>query len=217
MSFLVNLKLRKKLLAALAPLAFLVALAIIYASYESRQIDTGYSKLIENEITAVNNVDAARALSMRYGFLLYQLINQTDSKSLHVIDGELDNSYSEYKARMADAASLYPAYASQITSASASFNKAVLDSRAVRPAAFANDSRKAADVMRRDVEDELNEARDSAITVSDEMQKAVDRRSEELTVRTHRTILITWLVIGLGMLGSFTFASYLLNVNVVHE
>ena len=63
---LANLKLRRKLWLALAPLVLMSIGARLYASYESGRIDNWYSQLIDNEIKAVHNVDIARALSMRY-------------------------------------------------------------------------------------------------------------------------------------------------------
>ncbi|PYX41040.1 MAG: hypothetical protein DMG81_04775, partial [Acidobacteria bacterium] len=45
----------------------------------------------------------------------------------------------------------------------------------------------------------------------------MDKRSFELTARTHLGILISWLVIGLGILTSFGIASYFLQVDVVNE
>jgi len=217
MGLLANLKLRKKLLVALAPLALMVILAGIYSSYESKQIDTWYSQLINNEIKAVHDTNIAHGLSMRYGLYLYRLIVETNSDRMHVIDAELDSCYSEYKAHIEEAARLYPSYSKQATSTAAIFEKAVFDSRPVRVAALANDNTRAADLMRAGVDDELQQARGHAIELAEEMERAVNQRSDELTARTQRTILITWLVIGFGILGSFGIASYFLQVDVVHE
>jgi len=217
MGLLANLKLRKKLLVALTPLALMAILAGFYASYESQRIDAWYSQLIDHEIRSVQDTDAAHALNMRYGFYLYRLIVETDLDRMQVIEGELDNCYSEYRAHMAEAARLYPAYSKQIASTAANFERAVLDSRPVRAAALINDNKRAAELMRGGVDEELQQSRRQAIEVSDAMQHAVDVRSEELTARTHRTILITWLVIGFGLLASFAIASYILNVEVVQE
>jgi two-component system sensor histidine kinase/response regulator len=217
MGLLGNLKLRKKLLIAFAPLVLIVVLARLYASYESKRIDAWYSQLIDNEIKAVHNTDTARGLTMRYGQYLYRLIAETDLDRMHVIDAELDGCYSDYQARIADAARLYPAFSKQINSASALFERAVRDSRPVRAAALRNDNKKAADLMRAGVDDELQESSRQAMEISAEMQKAVDQRSDELTARTHRTIVITWLVTGFGILVSIVAASYLLQVTVVRE
>src|SRR5207249_3560023 len=44
-----------------------------------------------------------------------------------------------------------------------------------------------------------------------------DKRSDDLTNLTHRSILITWLVLGLGIVGSFAVVSYFLQTDVVRE
>jgi len=152
MGLLVNLKLRRKLFVALAPLLFVVIIARVYASYESKQIDTWYSQIIGNEVKAVHNVDAARAIDMRYGLYLYNLVIETEPDRMEVINAELNNTYADYQGRIADASRLYPAYAKEIGSAAMRFEKAVLDSRPVRRAALANEKQKAADLMRLNVE-----------------------------------------------------------------
>src|SRR6266576_2363155 len=217
MGLLANLKLRRKLMGALAPLAVMVILAGLYASYESKQIDTLHSQLINNEIKALHNNDAGRSLTMRYGLYLYQLIVEKDPDRMRAIDAELERCYSEYRTRIAEASRLYPAYSKQINSAAAIFEKAVSESRPVRAAAIINDNEKATELMRAGVDGELQQSRDQAIEIAQKMQKAVDQRSDELTARTHRAILITWLVIGFGILTSFGIASYFLQVDVVNE
>jgi len=49
------------------------------------------------------------------------------------------------------------------------------------------------------------------------MQKEIDQRSNELTVKTRRSILISWLVRILGLLASFALASYIIHIGVVQE
>ena len=138
-------------------------------------------------------------------------------RSAASIDAELDRCDSEYRTRIADASRLYPAYSKQINAAAAIFEKAVSGSRPVRAAALINDKKKATELMRADVDGELQQSRDQAIEIAQAMQNAVDQRSFELTARTHRGILISWLVIGLGILTSFGIASYFLQVDVVNE
>src|SRR6516165_7765218 len=104
LDMLANLTLRRKVLIALAPMFLMAIIGRLYASNESARIDKWYSQLIDNEIKAVHHVDLARALSMRYSQYLYQLIVETDPNRMHVLDGELDNSYSEFQANIADAA-----------------------------------------------------------------------------------------------------------------
>ena len=83
MGLFVNLRLRRKLLVALAPLAIMVILSGLYGSYESQKIDRWYSELIDKDVKAAQNVDKARALTMRYGLYLYRLIVETDPDRMH--------------------------------------------------------------------------------------------------------------------------------------
>jgi len=217
MGLLANLKVRKKLLVVLAPLAFMVLLASSYATFESKRIDTWYSSLIDNELEAAHHIDAARGLIMRYSLLLYRLVVETNRDRTQAINSELDNTYAEYKAHVADAMRLYPAFASQITAASTTFENAVLDARPIRDAALASDKQKAVDLLHSLADAELEQSRLKAIRISAEMRKAVDQRSDDLTARTHRSITITWLVLGVGMIASLVMASYFLQVDVVRE
>ena len=217
MGLLVNLKFRRKLFIALAPLVLVVILARVYASYESKRIDTSYSQIISKEVKAVHNINAARALSMRYGLFLYQLIVETNFDRMEVINAELDSTYADYQARMADASRLNPTYARDIGSVEMMFEKAVLDSRPVRRAALANEKQKAADLMLLKADPELQESRRQTIELSDAMQEAADQHSSDLTTRTRHTTIIAWIVITLGVLGSLAIVSYFLNVDVVHE
>ena len=217
MGLLANLKLRKKLLIALAPLVLMVFAAGLYGTYESKQVDSLYSQLIDREIKAVHDTDVARALNTRYGFYLFRLIIESSPDRARMVDAELEKCYVEYKAHLTEAADLYPTYEKQIRDAMALFDQAVLDSRPVRSAALANQKERADELMHAGVVNELEQSRDRAIEVSDELQRAVLARSDELTAKTHRHIFITWLVIAFGILASFAVASYLLNIDVVHE
>jgi len=217
MGLLSNLKLRRKLLLAMAPLAVMALVAGIYTSVRSKMIDTWYTALIDNELQAVHNIDNARAFSLRYDISLYRLVAEPDSDERRVIDGELDSEYSEYKMRLAEAIRLVPAWASRITAVENESDRAFLDSRRVRAAALAGDKEKAAGLLRSGVDTELKQARQQLISTSEELQQAVDQRSDDLTRKTYRSILVTWLVIGLGVLVTFSVAFYVLQTEVVEE
>ncbi len=87
---LMNLKLRRKLMIAMAPLALMVVLAGLYASYQIKWIDKQYSELIDNDIKTLQSVTSQRALTMRFGMSLYNLIAETDPQRVRLIDSELD-------------------------------------------------------------------------------------------------------------------------------
>ena len=217
MGLLANLKLRRKLLVAMAPLAVMAILAGLYSSTQSKRIDTWYSQLIDNEVKAVHHIDAARSLNRRFNLYLYRLIAETNPDRRQVLDTQLETTYSEYKMHIAEAIRLAPSKSAQITAAAADFDKVVLDSRLVRAAALANDKEKAAAIMHATIDPELQQTHGQITKVSDELQKAVDLRSDELTERTHHSIRVTWLVIGFGLLITFAVASYVLHVDVVQE
>jgi signal transduction histidine kinase/DNA-binding response OmpR family regulator/HPt (histidine-containing phosphotransfer) domain-containing protein len=217
MALLANLKLRRKLLIAMAPLAAMAIFAGLYSSIQSKRIDTWYSQLIENEVKAVHHIDQARSLNRRFSLYLYRLIVVTDPDRRQVIDGQLDTTYSEFKVQIADAIRLAPVRNAEITVAATDFDKAVLDSRPVRAAVLANDKERAAALLRSSVDPELQRTHEQIIKIADELQRAVDQRSDELTAKTHRSILVTWLVIALGLLVTFIVVSYVLLVDVVRE
>ena len=217
MGLLANLKLRRKLLIAMAPLAVMAILASLYSSSQSKRIDSWYSQLIDHDVKAVHHIDAARALNRRFSLYLYRLIVETDPDRRQVIDAQLDTTYTEFKVQITEATRLAPARTAEITAAASNFDQAVLESRPVRAAALANNKEKAAALMRSSVDPELQQTHEQIIKIADGLQKTVDQRSDELTVKTHRSILVTWLVIGFGLLVTFTLASYVLHVDVVQE
>ena len=175
MGIFANLKLRRKLLFAMAPLAMMAILAAAYSSIEIRTLDDWYSQLVDRDWRAVHHIDIARALNMRYGFYLYRLIVETDPDQLRVLDAELDSSYSEYRTAVTEAMRLAPAQASKISAAASKFDKAVLDSRPVRAAALANDNSRARALIRAGIDAELQQAVLG--------RTRVDRRSEEFITK----------------------------------
>jgi two-component system sensor histidine kinase/response regulator len=217
MGILANLKLRRKLLLAMVPLVLMVVIAGTYASIEIRLIDNWYTELVDHEMHSVHQIDMARSLTVRYGLYLYRLIVESDPERMRLLDHELDASYSDYKAAIAEAIRLTPAHARQISEAAALFHKAVLDSGPVRAAARHNENSRARDLMRAGVDDEFQQSRQRVIDLADQMQANAQAQSDELTARSHQVVRRTWLVIIFGILLSMAFASYLLHVDVVQE
>jgi PAS domain S-box-containing protein len=217
MSYLANRKLRPKLLTALAPLAAMVVVAALYSSIESKMIDAWYSELINKDLSALRSLTEARALTMRFGLFLYKLIAELDPDKMRVIEGDLDKTYTDYQAVVAEAARETPSRAKQIKAAEALFEKAVADARPVRAATLISDNTKAMNLMRGSVDRELQGARRALIDIVDELQASVNQQSDDLSRRTHRAILITWSVISLGLAASFGIAFYIVQTSVVQE
>jgi signal transduction histidine kinase/DNA-binding response OmpR family regulator len=217
MGFLTNLGLRRKLLAAMVPLALMVVVAGVYSSIESKMIDTLYSALIDSQVEALRNVGEARAHTNRFGLFLYELVDETDPDRRQVIDGDLEKTRADYHAAMAAALKQSPERADKINAASALFDQAEADARPVRAAALAGNNVKALSLMHTGVTQELQQARQATIEIMANLQKYIDQRSDDLTKNTHHAILITWLVIAFGLLASWGAAFYIVQTEVVGE
>jgi signal transduction histidine kinase/CheY-like chemotaxis protein len=217
MGLFTNLRLRRKLLLAMLPLALMVVVAGIYSSFESKMIDTWYSVLLDKQVAALRDVGEARAHTNRFGLFLYELVDETDPDRRQVVDEELEKIRADYHGAMAAALKESPDRADKLNAASALFDRAEADARPVRAAALAGNTAKAVSLMRGGVNQELQQARQAAIEIMADLQKYTDERSDELTSNTHHAILITWLVIGFGLLASWAAAFYIVQTQVVDE
>jgi len=215
MGLLTNFKIRTKVLVAMLPLALMAIGAVVYSSIESHKIDTWYSNLIDNYIKTFQSVTAARGNTMRFRLLVYQLAAEDNPDQRQELDGELDRVQADYRALLADALKHNPDRAKQIKTAEAVFDRATSGARPVRTAALAGNREKAMNIMRSGVDADLQQARQVMSDLVDEMQKSANVESDELTARTHRAILITWIVIALGLLASFMFALSIVQFEVV--
>jgi signal transduction histidine kinase/DNA-binding response OmpR family regulator len=215
MGILSNLKIRTKVLLALLPLALMVALAALYASIEMERIDTWYSNLIDRDVLALQSLTAARALNNRFGQLLYEEIAERDEDRMLKLDTELDQTVTAYHAAMEEAMRGSPELATRIEASSALFDKLVVDSRPIRAAALRNDNDRAMQLASGTFRPEMVRDRQELEALNDESHAAVERESILLTARTHRTILVTWIVIALGLAISFSIALSIVQVEVV--
>jgi signal transduction histidine kinase/DNA-binding response OmpR family regulator/HPt (histidine-containing phosphotransfer) domain-containing protein/HAMP domain-containing protein len=215
--FLENLKLRRKLLVAMAPLALMVIVAGLYSSRESKQIDTHYTQLLAQDVGALQDLTDAKAEAALFGQLLYEEIAELDPDQMHRIDSELDKTYANYRVLIAEALKEAPGRAKEIKAAEALFDQAVFDSRAVRTVTLVNDNTKAMNLMRSGVDAELQRGRQAIAEIVEEIRKSVDQQSDELTRKTHQAILYTWLVIGFGLAATFALALFIMQGEVVRE
>ena len=217
MGFLTNLRLRRKLLIAMVPLVLMVVVAGIYSSFESNMIDGWYSVLIDTQVKALRSVGEARAHANRFGLFLYELVDETDPNRRQVLDGQLEKVGADYHTAMTTALQQSPERADKINAASALFEQAEADARPVRAAALAGNNVKASDRSLGGVNQELQRAHEATFAIMSDLQKSIDQRSDDLTRNTRHAILITWLVIGFGLLASWAAAFYIVQTEVVNE
>jgi signal transduction histidine kinase/DNA-binding response OmpR family regulator/HPt (histidine-containing phosphotransfer) domain-containing protein len=215
--FLTNLKLRRKLLLAMLPLALMVIVAGLYASLEIKKIDTRYSALIDQDVRTLQDLTQAKAQAALFGQLLYEEIAELDPDKMHVLDGKLDQVAVEFQAVITESLRNMPYREEEIASAASAFGQVSSDSRPVRAATLANDNTKAMNLMRGGVDAELQRASKALADINLEIRQSVDQQSDELTQQTNRAILLTWLVIGLGLLASSALAVYIVQREVVQE
>jgi len=215
--FLENLKLRRKLLVAMLPLALMVIAAGVYSSIESKSIDTQYSELIDGPVEALRSVTEARSHTNRFGLFLYAIVAETDPARKLALETELEKTRADYEQVISEALRKSPERADKIKAASAVFNRAAEDARPVRALAMAGNNTQALNLMHGSVTQELMDARQAAIEIVDELQKSIDQRSDQLTQNTHHAIVITWVVIGLGLIGSFALGVFIVQTEVVRE
>ena len=217
MGFLSNLRIRPKLLIALAPLALMAVAAAIYSSIESKTIDTKYSDLISKDERALSNLTYARANENLFGQFLYKVIAELDVSRMQTIEADLDRSYSDFKGSIAEVERYGALSSAELRSAEALFDRAVTDSYSVRDATLKGDNAKAMNLMRSTVDPELRQARDALVPLDDNLRASIDRESDDLTRSTHRTILISWFVIGLGLALSVAVTIAVIQKEVVEE
>jgi signal transduction histidine kinase/DNA-binding response OmpR family regulator/HPt (histidine-containing phosphotransfer) domain-containing protein len=215
--FLTNLKLRRKLLITMAPLALMVIVAGLYASIESKKIDTRYSELLDHDVRALQCLTQARAQAALFGQLLYMDIAELDANKMRIIDGQLDQAYTDYQVLIADSIRLSPYRSNEIQAAEALFDQAVSDSRPVRGATLIGDNVRAMNLMRGGVDPELQRARQALENINQEVLRSVDQQSADLTSKTYHAILFTWLVIVFGLAASYGAAFYIVQTKVVRE
>ena len=217
MGRLANLKIRTKLLLALLPLVLMILLGALYSSIQTKKIDTTYSELIDRDVKALQTLTEARGQMSRYGELLYKDIAEPDPDQMRIIEGELDQAYTEYRGMIAEALQASPDRASAINAAAALFDQAVFDARPACAATLAGDDAKAMKIMRGGVDAELQRARQATAEIVREMHDSVDRQSRDLTLQAHRRVLIAWLVIGIGLAISWAIAGYISETQVIRE
>src|SRR5271170_6936769 len=137
MGFVANLRLRRKLLIAMLPLALMAMAAAIYSSFESNMIDTRYSALIDTQVKALRSVGEARAHTNRFGLFLFELADESDPGRREVIDGQLTEVANNYHTVIATALKQNPERAEKLNAASILFEQVEIDARRVRAAALA--------------------------------------------------------------------------------
>jgi len=215
MGLLANLKIRTKVLIALLPLAIMVFIAALYSSDRMSTIDARYSGLLDKDVKALQNLTLAQAHNNKFGLFLYKEIAELDLDRMRVIDGDIDQTVTDFHAALEEAKRESPGLASEINAAAVLFDQEAAESRPVRAATQAQQNDKAMKLMREVYDPEWSATRRAVMGLQQAVRSQVDRRSAELTASTIQTIRTTWIVITLGLLMSFAIALSIVQVEVV--
>jgi len=215
MGLLANFKIRTKVLIALSPLAIMVIIAALYSSDRMSTIDGRYRSLLDKEVRTLHNLTLAQAHNNRFGLFLYKEVAELDQDKMRVIDGELDQTSTEFHSEMDEAKRDIPELTSEINAAIGLFDRSVLDSRPVRAATLAGLNDKAMELMREVYDPQWSMTRKATLGLQERLQRRVNLQSQELMARTVRTIRTTWIVVSLGLLISLVIALSVVHVELV--
>jgi signal transduction histidine kinase/DNA-binding response OmpR family regulator/HPt (histidine-containing phosphotransfer) domain-containing protein/phage host-nuclease inhibitor protein Gam len=215
MGLLANLKIRTKVLIALLPLEIMVIIAALYSSDRMSTIDARYSGLLDKNVKALQNLTLAQAHNNKFGLFLYKEIAELDPDRMLAIDGDIDQTVTDFHATMNEAKRESPDLTSEINASAALFDRQAADSRPVRAAAQAQQKDKAMKLIREVYEPQWSATRRALMGLQQAVHSRVDQQSDELTASTIRTIKTTWVVITLGLLISFAIALSIVQVEVV--
>ena len=215
MELLANFKIRTKVLVALSPLAIMVIIAAWYSSDQMSTIDARYRSLLDKQVRTLHNLTLAQAHNNRFGLFLYKEIAEIDQDKMRVIDGELDQTSSEFHSAMDQAKRESPELTSDITAAIGLYDGSVLDSRPVRAATQAGLNDKAMKLMREVYDPQWSMTRKATLGLQEGLQRRVNLQSQELMAQTVRTIRTTWIVVSLGLLISLVITLSVVHVEIV--
>ncbi len=213
---LANFKIRNKLLIALVPLGAMVLVGVTHSTYEMFRADNSYTVIIDENVKALRSMVIARGLCHKYNLVLYREIAETDQEEEHQTDAELDQIASQFRSYVEEAIRRNPARAVAIRNIASQFDEGVSLSREVRAAALKNDNKTALSLMQSQVDPKLERVRQAMEDMLDNTNKSIDRESDELTVKMHRAVLVSWLVALLGLAGTAAFAVYIVQSEVVN-
>ncbi len=212
---LANLKIRNKLLLALVPLGAMVLVGVSHSTFEMFRADNRYTAIIEENVKALRSVVIARGLCHTFNLVLYREIAETDQAAMRQDDAELDALALQFNSYTDEAIRENPLRAAAIRDIGRQFNEGVSWSRDVRKAALNGDNKTAVAVMHAHVDPSLDGVRQEMADMLDTMNKSVDKESDDLTIKMHRSVAVTWLVALLGLFATVAFAIYIVQRQVV--
>jgi len=121
----------------------------------------------------------------------------------------------EVRSSLSQALEENPSDTDTIKSAATQFNQAVSWSDEARAAALRGDSHTATSRMQSQVDPQLEMVQQKIENLAGTLNQSIDKESDGLTEKMHRSIVLSWLFALLGLLATSGFALYIVQIELV--
>ncbi|HWQ10765.1 MAG TPA: PAS domain S-box protein, partial [Holophaga sp.] len=201
MKFFENMRIRNKVLLALSPLIAMVVFATFYSSIQMLRIDSRYQS-IESQNKVKLYITRANSRIYRYGLLLYREITEKDEEAIQRTEEELTVTAKEFREFIDASVKMDPERADRIMDLRKTFEEEYQVSKVVRGYAVQNEDNAAIGVLSSRLVAKLEAVRQQGTNLVDELQQETEQAHADSAKETKQIVVTTWLVIGLGLLGS---------------
>jgi methyl-accepting chemotaxis protein len=209
-----DVKILYKILACFALLAVVVASATWFATSRMSMIDANYSRIIDKDVAAALTVTRASRSFIAFRLANWQLIAETQDAAMKKAAEDAAGAQKRFISFLDETKSLMPSFQRQVDEIQAKFNTLLPEYKAVQTLALANKNEEAA--ARLDVVSVKGAELSAAMNaMSDDIAKSMNAKSDEATVVTNQTILITYTSISIAMAVVMGLAFLLVQTGIV--
>jgi methyl-accepting chemotaxis protein len=209
-----DIKILYKILSCFLLLGIVVAGATWYATSRMRAIDVTYSRIIENDVAAALSVTRASRSFLSYRLSAWQMIAETKIEAMQKAMDDAGASQKRFLSFLGETKKLSPKFESRINGIEQKFSSMLPEFQAIQKLALANNNEEAAARLSRLAPQGL-EVSTAMNAISDDMAKAMNAASEEATVTSNQTVLVTYGSIAASMAAVLALAFLLVQSNIV--
>ncbi len=211
-----NLSIRTKVAMALLPMVVLVVLATLHASVQMRRVERRYTELAAHQGQAQIALARANQRLYRFGMSLYRGASGGDEAGLRQAEADMEDAYREFHGFMNEAMAAVPDRAARIAKAHDQADEIMTGIRPLLARAAQGDRGALRDLQAPRHANRLETARALTTAQVDELKLEASGLRRDYARMTDRTVLVTWIVIALGLLGS-SLATFLVARQEVVE
>jgi methyl-accepting chemotaxis protein len=208
MSPLANVKILPKLTAVIALIGLIVGGCVWFAQSRMTQIDRTYSQFINSEAKGVASARRVNRLIFELNYWVYRLIAETEDAQMKAANAGFEAVLPLMQKTLENLRDQAPAFASRIGEQTERVNRFVQDVGEVRRLASANRNAEAIALVHRSIDPTFSALVHEGTTLGDDIGRAMEKGSDELTDQTNATRTSLMLFSGLGMLAGFLAAAF---------